>query len=91
MLGDHDADLNYLTTRVRAEADVEIGRRCLEPYPQGAGWRPAGEEIAGRLIWAPEGAPFRVVVDGRTPSWHELGEALSSFESSRFRLTIDGP
>jgi hypothetical protein len=29
------------------------------------------------------------VVDGCTLSWYELGEALSSFEGCRFRLTID--
>jgi hypothetical protein len=89
VLGDHDADVHQLVKRVRAEAEAEIGRCYLEADPQGTAWRLAGEEVAGRLVWDPEGAPFRVVVDGRTLSWHELGEALSSFEGCRFHLTID--
>ncbi|MDH6222468.1 hypothetical protein M2283_009819 [Streptomyces pseudovenezuelae] len=43
----------------------------------------------GRLIWDADAGPFHVVVDGRALSWHDLGEALSSFEGFRFRLTIE--
>ncbi|QCX82226.1 hypothetical protein C9F11_43230 (plasmid) [Streptomyces sp. YIM 121038] len=89
VLGDHDADVNQLLARVRAKAEAEISHCYLEPDPRGTGWRLADEEVAGRLVWNPDGSPFRVVVDGRTLSWAELGEALSSFEGCRFRLTID--
>ncbi|MFE7115571.1 hypothetical protein ACFU99_09130 [Streptomyces sp. NPDC057654] len=89
VLGDHDADVDELAVRVRAEAEAEIARCYVEPAPQGAGWRLTGEEIAGRLIADLEGGPVRVVVDGRTLSWDELGEALASYEGWRFRLAID--
>jgi hypothetical protein len=91
VLGDHDADVAALAARVRAEAEAEIGRRYLEPGPGGAGWRLAGGEVAGRLIWGPDGGPYRVVVDGRPLSWAQFGEALESFEGWRFRLVIDDP
>jgi hypothetical protein len=89
VLGDHDADVDELTERVRAQAEAEIGRCCLEPAPQGAGWRLTGEEVAGRLIADLEGGPVQVVVDGRTLSWDELGEVLASYEGWRFRLAIE--
>ncbi|MET7489376.1 hypothetical protein [Streptomyces sp. NPDC005538] len=89
VLGDHDADVSQLVTRVRAEAEAEIGRCYLEPDHRGMGWRLAGDEVSGRLVWNPEDAPCHVVVDGRALSWDELGEAVSSFEGRRFRLTID--
>ena len=40
----------------------------------------AGDEVAGRLVWNPEGGPHRVVVDGRLLSWAKFGEAVSAFE-----------
>ncbi|MFL4902803.1 class I SAM-dependent methyltransferase [Streptomyces sp. MMS24-I2-30] len=89
VFSDHDADVDELAVRVRAEAEAEIARCYVEPALQGAGWRLTGEEIAGRLIADLEGGPVRVVVDGRTLSWDELGEALASYEGWRFRLAID--
>ncbi len=91
VLGDHDADVDQMAARVRAEAEAEIGRCYLEPDPHGAGWKVANREAAGRLVADLEGGPMRVVVDGRTLSWDELGEALSSFEGWRFHLIIDDP
>ncbi|WP_369228480.1 hypothetical protein AB5J52_48415 (plasmid) [Streptomyces sp. R39] len=89
VLGDHDADVGELAARVRAEAEAEIARCFLEPAPPGAGWRLTGEDVAGRLIADPEGGPVRVVIDGRTLSWDELGETLASFEGWHFRLAIE--
>ncbi|MET7622369.1 hypothetical protein [Streptomyces sp. NPDC005408] len=91
VLGDHDADVDQLAAQVRAEAEAEINRCYLEPTPQGAGWQLVGDNAAGRLVADMDGGPVRVVVDGRTLSWEELGEALSPFEGWRFRLTIDDP
>lgn len=91
VLGDHDAEVDQLVTRVRSEAEAEINRCYLEPNPHGAGWHLPDKEAAGRLVADLEGGPMRVVVDGRTLSWEELGEALSSFEGWRFHLTIDDP
>jgi hypothetical protein len=35
--------------------------------------------------------PFDVVIDGRTLTWSEFGQALHSFEGWRFRMTIEDP
>lgn len=35
------------------------------------------------------GSPFKVVVDGRTLSWQELGHALGSYEGWNFRPVIE--
>ncbi len=46
----------------------------------------------GRFISSTEGAagaPFDVVIDGRTLTWAQFGEALSAFEGWNFRLLIE--
>ena len=46
----------------------------------------------GRFIWSEEGAagaPLDVVIDGRTLSWDQFGEALSAYEGWNFRLLIE--
>jgi len=91
VLGDHRAEVGPLVAAVHERAQAEIGRRYLEPGLGGVGWRLAGDEVAGRLEWNPQGGPHRVVVDGRPLSWQELGEALESFEGWRFRLVIEEP
>ncbi len=35
------------------------------------------------------GAPFDVVIDGRTLTWDQFGEALSAYEGWNFRLLIE--
>jgi hypothetical protein len=55
------------------------------------GWQLAGQQVAGRLEYNPDDGPYRVVVDGRSLSWEQLGEALEPFEGWRFRLTIEDP
>ncbi len=89
VLGGHEAEVGPLADAVREQAAAQVRRRYLEPGPDGVGWRLAGDEIAGRLVYNPEGGPYRVVVDGRSLSWQELGEALESFEGWRFRLVIE--
>jgi hypothetical protein len=89
VFGDHDADVAGLVGAVTERARSEIGRRYLEPGLGGAGWQLCGDEVAGRLAFEPDGAPPRVVVDGRELSWDELGYALGAFEGWRFRLVAE--
>lgn len=92
VLGDHDADVDDLVTRVRSIANSEIRRLYLEPAPNRDGWTLRDDEVAGQLIWNDEGGhgePYRVIIDGRTLSWEEFGMALESYEGWRFRLVIE--
>jgi hypothetical protein len=89
VFGDHDAEVEVLVTAVTVEAKREIGRRYLEPGLGGWGWSVAGDDVAGRFVWDPEGGPPRVVIDGHPLSWEEFGEALGSFEGWRFRMVIE--
>ena len=92
ILGPHDAGVADLLGQLRAHAEVEVSRRYLEPNPHRAGWLLADDEVAGRLVWGEareEGGPFDVVIDGRTLSWDELGQALEPYEGWRFRLVIE--
>ena len=93
VLGDHDAEVDPLVDQVRAIAEREVARQYLEPATIGSGWRVTdGDEVVGRLVWSaesPGGAPFDVVIDGRTLTWEEFGEALSAYEGWNFRLVID--
>jgi hypothetical protein len=92
VVGAHDADVATLTAAVTAIAQQEIGRQYLRPAQHRAGWTVTEQdEVAGRLVFNPDGGPYGVVVDGRELSWEELGEALDSFEGWRFRLIIDDP
>ena len=91
VLGDHDADMTALTAAVRRHAEVEMGRRYLEPGPGDVGWGLAGDEVAGRLEWDPDGGPVRAMVDGQVLTWEEFGQALASLEGWRFRLLIEEP
>lgn len=91
VLGDHDADVTVLAAAVRRHAEVEMGRRYLEPGHGGMRWDLAGDEVAGRLEWDPDDGPVRVVVDGRVLTWEEFGQALASLEGWRFRLLIEEP
>ena len=89
VLGNHDADLATLADALRRRAETEVGRRWLEPAAHRHGWQVADTEVAGRLVYNPDGGPYRVVVDGRAMSWGELGETLESFEGWCFRLVIE--
>jgi hypothetical protein len=92
ILGPHDADVGELLSQLRAHAEAEVSRRYLEPNPHGPGWLLVDHEVAGRLVWGEGremGEPYDVVVDGRTLSWEELGQALGSYEGWRFRLVIE--
>jgi hypothetical protein len=92
VLGDHDGDVEELVARVRNLAESEIGRLYLEPARHREGWALHDDEVAGQLVWNEEsdhGKPYRVIIDGRTLSWEELGRALESYEGWRFRLVIE--
>ena len=70
-----------------------MARYYLEPAEHGAGWRVTeSDEVVGRFIWSDEGAtgaPFDVVIDRRTLTWDQLGQALSAYEGWNFRLLIE--
>ena len=93
VLGDHGAHVASLLRQVRAMAEREVARQYLEPATHGAGWRVTdGDEVVSRFIWSDEGAagaPFDVVIDGRTLTWEQFGEALSAYEGWNFRLLIE--
>jgi hypothetical protein len=92
VLGPHDADVDDLSERVRKIAVDEVGRLYLHPVEHRAGWV-VGEEdqIAGRLVFNPDGVAHRVVVDGRELSWDQLGEALEPYEGWTFRMVLEDP
>jgi len=89
VLGGHHVDVAMLIEQLRLQVRDEIGASYLEPNPSRAGWLLRDREVAGRLIFAGDGGPYAVVVDGRTLSWEEFGRTLESFEGWRFRLLID--
>ncbi len=92
VLGDHDADVAVLVEQMRGVAEAGIGRCYLEGSAYRGGWVLRDDEVAGRLLWNDEGEsgkPYDVVVDGRTLSWEELGNALEPFEGWCFRLVIE--
>jgi len=92
VLGDHDADVGALVSRVRSRAEGEIGRSYLERASRRSGWTLRDDEVAGRLVWSDEGdngRPYDVVIDGRILSWEEFGTALESYEGWGFRLVIE--
>lgn len=92
VLGGHDADVEALVEHVRRQAEAEVGRLYLQRCELHGEWVLADDEVAGRLVWDDEGSagrPYRVVVDGRTLSWEELGMALESYEGWNFRLVIE--
>jgi hypothetical protein len=91
VLGEHDADVDHLVEHVQRQAEAEVGRLYLEPADHRDGWV-VDDEVAGRFVWndeEPRGTPYRVVVDGRTLSWEELGRALEPYEGWNFRLVIE--
>jgi hypothetical protein len=93
MLGSHDADPEVLMERLVRAAAAEIGQPYLRRASHRSGWVVADQvdEVAGYLVFNPEGGPYRAAVDGRILDWAELGEALESYERWRFRLTMEEP
>ena len=93
MLGDHDAYVDPLIDQVRTIAEAEVARQYLEPATHHRGWTVTdGDEVVGRFVWSDQGvagAPFDVVIDGRTLSWEQFGMALGSYEGWNFRLMIE--
>lgn len=94
VLGAHDADVDALAQAVTERAEQEIARQQLEPNPHRSGWLLRGDHLAGRLLWNENrgyGGPYDVVIDGRTLTWEELGQALESYEGWRLRLVLEDP
>lgn len=92
VLGAHDANIEELVTSVRNQAKAEMSRQYLEPHPHRSGWTIHDDEVAGMLICNEDSGtegPYDVVVDGRTLTWEEFGEALGPYEGWRFRLVIE--
>jgi hypothetical protein len=92
LLGAHDAPGGELVGQLIEMARAELGRRYLTADRYRGGWLLKGDEVAGRLVGNDakgSGAPYGVVVDGRTLSWEDLGRALQPFEGWRFRLVIE--
>ena len=68
--------------QVQAVAESEVDRRYLEPARHREGWALSNGEVVGRLVWndqAGDGQPYRVIIDGRTLSWQELGRTLEAY------------
>jgi len=86
-----DADVAGLVEHVRRQAEDEVGRCYLEASTRREGWVLSDDEVAGRLgnDDGETGKPFAVVIDGRTLSWEEFGQALEHFEGWCFRLVIE--
>jgi hypothetical protein len=92
VLGAHDAEPGALVAHVRRRAEEEVGRQYLQRSSHRTGWTASGDEVVGRLVWSEKGergASYDAVVDGRTLSWEELGQALEPFEGWQFRLVIE--
>ena len=90
-LGAHDANVDQLVAHVREKVAEDMARIFLQPSPHRSGWILADDVVEGRLVWCDEhatGSPYAVIVDGRTLTWEELGQALSSYEGWRFRLEL---
>lgn len=90
-LGSHEADVNDLVAHVTLDAEEEVVRQYLEPHPYRSGWLLRDDAVVGRLVSGEErdpGGPYDVIVDGRTLTWDEFGQALEPYEGYRFRLVI---
>lgn len=71
-----------------------LAQQHLEPSPlEPERWSIKDLVVRGRVEWdeAQEGLVPRVVVDGRSLSWFELGAMLMSFEGWQFRLDLIDP
>lgn len=89
VIGGHDVDVSMLVEQLLLQVRDEIGTSHLQPHPSRPGWLLRDREAAGRLVWAGDGLPYAVVIDGRRLSWEEFGRAVESFEGWRFRLVFD--
>jgi hypothetical protein len=96
VLGSHDADIADLEAYLIRTAKEQLGTRYLTPSTHRAGWILGEEhdELRGWLVWhegTGVGTPYDVVVDGKTLSWEELGQALEAYEGWRFILRLEDP
>lgn len=92
VLGPPDADPTRLVEALREQVHHELGHVYLEEFPHAPGWQISGDEVAGRLEEDPADdwtGPSRLVIDGRSLSWDQVGQLLSPYVGCGFRLTFD--
>jgi hypothetical protein len=87
----HLADPRPLLGRLRADVRAAISYPYLEPE-QGHGWGLAGDRVGGYLEEddPEQGEQLRVLVDGRSLSWEELGDLLRPYVGWSFELRLGG-
>jgi hypothetical protein len=97
LLRDHFADLTPLVERLPTETRAAIAHPYLR-VDERYGLTIAGDEVAGRLeepdeddddLDLPADGP-RVIVDGQSMSWAELGGLLKSYVGWSFELRLGG-
>jgi hypothetical protein len=68
----------------------EIGRTYLEKSEGRPGWQISGHDLAGRVTEDPSdwSGPPRLVVDGRSLSWEQVGELVSPYVGWEFHLSF---
>ena len=96
LLNDHFADPTPLIERLRIETRTAIAHPYLKVDAR-YGLTIVGDVVAGRLeegdeedeFGLPEEGP-RVIVDGQSMSWAELGGLLKSYVSWSFELRLGG-
>jgi len=96
LLCDHVADPAPLVERLPIEARAAIAHPYLKVDAR-HGLTIAGDVVAGRLeegdeedeFGLPEEGP-RVIIDGQSMSWAELGELLKSYVGWSFELRLGG-
>jgi hypothetical protein len=96
LLYDHFADPTPLVERLRVETRTAIAHPYLKLDARD-GLTIAGDVVAGRLEESDEEDEFglpdegpRVIVDGQSMSWAELGELLGSYVGWSFELRLGG-
>jgi hypothetical protein len=93
VLGPPDADPVRLVEALREQVHQELAQVYLEESPHAPGWQISGHELAGRLEEDPADdwtGPPRMVIDGRSLSWDQVGDLLSPYVGCGFHLTFEG-
>lgn len=88
LVGPHDVDVAALVEQLRDRVRREVARLYLERDDAGRDWQVADDELVGRVEEDPDDwtGPPRLVVDGRSLSWEQVGELVKPFTGWEFRL-----